>query len=81
MKLDKALRYLKYVILAVFVFALQSVMNEFGIGRPFFCSTSVMLALSAGIPLLIKNESPPAYDGHLVRLEDDSPDCKSYFRR
>ena len=58
-KIDRALRYLKYVILTVFVLALPiAISNEFGLGEPFFCKYICPAGtIEAGIPLLIKNES------------------------
>ena len=66
-KIDKSLRYLKYVILAVFVFALPiAISNEFGMGAPFFCKYICPAGtIEAGIPLLIKNESLRAMMGIL----------------
>ncbi len=58
-KLDKALRWLKYVILIVFVLILPVVLtNNFGMGYPYFCKLICPAGtLGGGIPLLATNES------------------------
>jgi ferredoxin-type protein NapH len=58
-KIDKPLRWLKYVILVVFVMLLPMVLtNQLGVGAPFFCELICPAGtLEGGIPLLIKNES------------------------
>ncbi len=57
-KLDKVLRYLKYVILVVFVIILPiSIINEFGIGSPAFCKWICPSGtLFGGIPLVATNK-------------------------
>lgn len=57
-KIDKPLRYLKYVILIVFVFILPTfVRNEFSIGQPMFCKWICPSGtLTGGIPLILKNQ-------------------------
>jgi len=58
-KIDKPLRWLKYVILVVFVILLPMVLtNQLGIGFPYFCKLICPAGtLEGGIPLLIKNAS------------------------
>lgn len=58
-KLDHVLRYLKYVILAVFVILLPMfLVNEFGISPPYFCKYICPVGtLEGGIPLVLLNES------------------------
>ena len=58
-KIDKSLRYLKYVILIVFVILLPTlVRDEYGSGTPYFCKLICPAGtLGGGFPLLIKNES------------------------
>ena len=58
-KIDKILRWLKYVILVVFVILLPILLtNEFGMGNPYFCQLICPAGtLEGGVPLLIKNES------------------------
>lgn len=59
MKLDKALRYLKYVMLAVPVILLPIFLaNPFGIAPPYFCQYICPAGtLEGGIPLMLKNEN------------------------
>lgn len=58
-KLDSVLRYLKYVILVVFVLLLPIVLtNEFGISAPYFCKWICPVGtLEGGIPLVLLKES------------------------
>lgn len=58
-KLDKPLRYLKYLILAIFVIILPlSLVNKFGFSSPYFCKYICPAGtLEAGLPLLITNPS------------------------
>lgn len=57
--LDRRLRYLKYVILGVFVIGLPSFLkNEFGIAPPYFCEWICPVGtLEGGIPLVLLKES------------------------
>ena len=66
-RLDKILRYTKYLILAVFVIALPTALiNEFGISEPYFCKLICPAGtIEAGLPLVIKNESLRAVIGIL----------------
>lgn len=58
-KVDKPLRWLKYVVLVVMVILLPIFLtNEFGIASPYFCQWICPVGtLGGGIPLIIKNES------------------------
>lgn len=58
-KVDSVLRYLKYVILVVFVLLLPSILtNEFGIAAPYFCEWICPVGtLEGGIPLVLFKES------------------------
>ena len=58
-KIDKPLRYLKYVILAVLVILLPMLaVNQFGIAPPYFCKYICPAGtLEGGIPHLLMNES------------------------
>lgn len=58
-KIDKPLRYLKYIVLAVFVILLPMFLkDEYGIGTPYFCKLICPAGtLGGGIPLLVKNKS------------------------
>ena len=58
-KVDSVLRYLKYVILVVFVLLLPSILtNEFGIAPPYFCEWICPVGtLEGGIPLVLLKES------------------------
>lgn len=51
-KVDKLLRYLKYIILLVFVIALPIIItNQYGMGNPFFCKLICPAGtLGGGIP-------------------------------
>lgn len=55
---DKVLRYLKYVVLAVFVIALPLLYrSEYGTGKPFFCEFICPVGtLEGGIPLVLLND-------------------------
>ncbi len=55
---DKALRYLKYVILLVFVILLPMFLVDFtGLGQPYFCKYICPVgSLEAGIPLVLTNK-------------------------
>lgn len=66
-KVDRPLRYLKYLILAVFVILLPLVITDaYGSGTPYFCKLICPAGtLEGGIPLLIKNESLRAMAGFL----------------
>lgn len=57
-KADKPLRYLKYVILAVFVVLLPvAAANEFGVAPPYFCKYICPAGtLEGGVPHLLMNE-------------------------
>ena len=56
--IDKPLRYLKYIVLIVFVIALPIlVTNQYSMGDPFFCKFICPAGtLEGGIPLLTMNE-------------------------
>lgn len=56
---DKTLRWLKYVILVVFVLGLPSFLkNQFGIAPPYFCEWICPVGtLEGGIPLVLLKES------------------------
>ena len=58
-KLDKVLRYLKYVMLFVMVFALPFFYRtELGMGKPFFCEYICPVGtLEGGIPLVLLDET------------------------
>lgn len=58
-KLDKGLRYLKYVVLVLFVIILPTFLkNEFGIAPPYFCQWICPVGtLEGGIPLVLFKES------------------------
>ncbi len=58
-KIDKVLRWLKYVILVVFVIILPIVLtNAFGMGFPYFCKLICPAGtLGGGIPLISTNSS------------------------
>lgn len=57
-KVDKYLRYLKYIVLFLFVILLPMlVRDEFGFGKTWFCKYICPAGtLGAGIPLLLKNQ-------------------------
>ncbi|WP_330364976.1 4Fe-4S binding protein [Anaerovorax odorimutans] len=58
-KIDKPLRYLKYIMLIIPVILLSVLLtNQFGIAEPYFCKWICPVGtLEGGVPLLIKNES------------------------
>lgn len=58
-KIDQPLRYLKYVILLVMVFALPFfVRSKYGVGMPYFCKYICPVGtLEGGIPLVLLNDS------------------------
>jgi hypothetical protein len=58
-RIDRPLRWLKYVILLVAVIVLPILLtNKFGIAPPFFCQWICPAGtLEGGIPLVLKNES------------------------
>lgn len=68
-KIDKPLRYLKYVMLGVFVFALPFFYrNELGSGYPFFCKYICPVGtLEGGVPLVLMNPVMRATLGWLFR--------------
>lgn len=57
-KVDKILRYLKYVVLVVFVILLPTILrDEFGFGIPYFCKWICPVGtLEGGIPLAIVDD-------------------------
>ena len=57
-KVDRPLRYLKFVILLVFVILLPMFLtNQFGLGAPYFCKLICPAGtLGGALPLLAKNE-------------------------
>ena len=57
-KIDRTLRYLKYLVFAVFVIGLPFlVRDEYGIGDPFFCKYVCPVGtLEGGIPLVLLND-------------------------
>ena len=66
-KIDKPLRYIKYLILALAVFLLPIFLtNKFGIAPPYFCKWICPAGILEGaFPLIIKNESIRAGLGFL----------------
>ena len=64
---DKLLRYLKYVILAVFVILLPAILSDrFGLGEPWFCKYICPAGtLEGGIPHILMNEKLRALAGAL----------------
>lgn len=58
-KIDSILRYVKYVILVIFVLLLPSILtNEFGVAPPYFCEWICPVGtLEGGIPLVLLKES------------------------
>jgi Fe-S-cluster-containing hydrogenase component 2 len=58
-KLDGILRYVKYAVLAVFVFLLPAVLtNAFGIGSPYFCKWICPAGILEGaLPLIAQNNA------------------------
>nr|WP_297707826.1 4Fe-4S binding protein [uncultured Butyrivibrio sp.] len=68
-KIDKTLRYFKYVFLLLFVFALPFFYRtELGVGFPFFCKYICPVGtLEAGIPLVLLDSSIKTTVGALFR--------------
>ena len=68
-KPDKIMRYLKYVILAVFVIALPLLYRSaYGAGEPFFCKYICPVGtLEGGIPLVLMDEIMRSVIGWLFR--------------
>ena len=68
-KVDKVLRYLKYVMLFVFVFGLSFFYrNEVKVGFPWFCKFICPVGtLEGGIPLVLLNQGMRAAAGALFR--------------
>lgn len=68
-KIDRPLRYLKYLMLFVMVFALPFfVRSEYGMGAPFFCKYICPVGtLEGGIPLVLLNDSMRGMLGWLFR--------------
>lgn len=66
-KVNNVLKYLKYVILALFVILLPMfLVNEFGISPPYFCEYICPAGtLEGGIPLVLINKSLRGSLGHL----------------
>ena len=57
MKIDKPLRWLKYVMLAFVLLLPVLLTNKYGIGAPYFCKLVCPAGtLEGGIPLLLTNE-------------------------
>ncbi len=60
-KIDKPMRYLKYLILALTIFLPILVVNHYGVASPYFCKWLCPAGtLGAGIPLILTN--PPLQD-------------------
>lgn len=68
-KVDQSLRYLKYVILLVMVFALPFfVRSQYGVGMPYFCKFICPVGtLEGGIPLVLLNSALRSTVGWLFR--------------
>ena len=68
-KIDKPLRYLKYVFLFIFVFALPFFYRDkLGIGYPFFCKYICPVGtLEAGLPLVLLDNSIKSAVGTLFQ--------------
>lgn len=66
-KLDGKLRYIKHIILIIFVILLPMfLVNDFGISAPYFCKLICPAGtLEAGIPLVLGNENLQALVGWL----------------
>ncbi len=65
-KLDKPLRYLKYLVLALTVLLPVLIVNEFGVASPYFCKWLCPAGtLGAGIPLILTNPPLQAAIGFL----------------
>ncbi|MCQ2513099.1 MAG: 4Fe-4S binding protein [Lachnospiraceae bacterium] len=58
-KIDRPLRYLKYVVLIVLVIVLPLFLtNEFGMGNPYYCKWLCPVGtLEGGLPLVLMNDS------------------------
>ena len=71
----KPLRYLKYIILIVFVIALPMlVTNSIGMGDPFFCKyICPQGVLEGAIPLSLGNSAIRSALGRLFSFNDDTP--------
>lgn len=59
LNLDKKLRYLKYIILCIFVIIFPIIItNQYGMGSPFFCKLLCPIGtLEGGIPLITMNDA------------------------
>ena len=68
-QIDRPLRYLKYVMLGVMVFALPFfVRSKYGAGAPFFCKYICPVGtLEGGIPLVLLNDTMRSTLGWLFR--------------
>ena len=68
-KIDRPMRYLKYPVLFVLVFALPYfVRSQYGVGTPFFCKYLCPVGtLEGGIPLILLNDSLKSALGWLFR--------------
>lgn len=66
-KIDRHLRFIKYIILIVFVILLPMfLLSDYGISSPYFCKWICPVGtLEAGIPLVIGNEDLQALTGWL----------------
>lgn len=66
-KVNNVLKYLKYIILILFVIILPMfLVNEFGISPPYFCEFICPVGtLEGGIPLVLSNESLRGAVGYL----------------
>lgn len=66
-KIDKPLRYFKYIILVVFVVILPTFLNnDYGISSPYFCKLVCPVGtLEGGIPLVLGNEGLRSMVGFL----------------
>ncbi len=57
-KVDKPMRYIKYLVLAFTVFAPVLIVNKFGVASPYFCKWICPAGtIGAGIPLILTNPS------------------------
>lgn len=66
-KIDRALRFLKYAVLLIFVIILPIFLNDrYGMSAPYFCKWICPAGtLEGGFPLLLKNESLRSVAGFL----------------
>lgn len=66
-KLDKALRFVKYAVLLIFVILLPLLLNDkYGLSSPYFCKLICPAGtLEGGIPLLLTNEGLRSMAGFL----------------